>query len=177
MRRRHGDVFTTLIAGERMTFILDPLEYPTVLLDQRLDFHELAGEISARSFGHSVESLALLDNDAVRRLTIHSLRGQGLEEMTLRVQEKLAEQLADAAAAPASGLWPLASGLYELISRVVTHASSDALFGDGFATAMVLGDYDLELLESAPPELDRSRAGLGILPPVSDVRYILSRRA
>jgi len=44
------------------------------------------------------------------------------------------------------------------------------------ATAIVLGEFDLQVRGSEIPPLDNSRAGLGILPPSHDVGDSLSKR-
>ncbi|XP_054876614.1 cytochrome P450 7B1-like isoform X2 [Poeciliopsis prolifica] len=52
-RREHGDVFTVLIAGKYMTFIMDPLLYPSIIKQGRqLDFHEFTNKVAPLTFGY-----------------------------------------------------------------------------------------------------------------------------
>lgn len=54
LRRKHGDVFTVLIAGKYMTFVLNPLHFPTVIKHGRqLDFHEFSNTVAPFAFGYS----------------------------------------------------------------------------------------------------------------------------
>ncbi|KAK5860494.1 hypothetical protein PBY51_021967 [Eleginops maclovinus] len=53
LRRRHGDVFTVHLAGKYMTFIMDPLLYPSVVKQGRqLDFHEFSDTVAPSTFGY-----------------------------------------------------------------------------------------------------------------------------
>ncbi|XP_034038885.1 cytochrome P450 7B1 [Thalassophryne amazonica] len=48
-----GDVFTVLIAGRYMTFIMNPLLYPSIIKHGRqLDFHEFSGKVAPFTFGY-----------------------------------------------------------------------------------------------------------------------------
>ncbi|XP_014876307.1 25-hydroxycholesterol 7-alpha-hydroxylase isoform X1 [Poecilia latipinna] len=52
-RRKHGDVFTVQIAGKFMTFIMDPLLYPSIIKQGRqLDFHEFTDKVAPLTFGY-----------------------------------------------------------------------------------------------------------------------------
>ncbi|KAM9719874.1 LOW QUALITY PROTEIN: cytochrome P450 7B1-like [Menidia menidia] len=81
-RRRSGDVFTVLIAGRYMTFIMDPLLYPSVIKHGRqLDFHQFADSVAPPAFGYPPvrafpglwgqvrRSFQLLQGDALPALT------------------------------------------------------------------------------------------------------------
>lgn len=53
LRRKHGDVFTVLIAGRYMTFILNPLHFPSVTkLGRQLNFHEFTDRVAPFAFGY-----------------------------------------------------------------------------------------------------------------------------
>ena len=76
-RRAHGDVFTIYMAGRRTTFLLDPHDYPTVFKrSDDLDFHEIATEISANAFGHTLGTFQAVE-DTVNRLTEALFAGGG----------------------------------------------------------------------------------------------------
>ncbi|MFT6396193.1 MAG: cytochrome P450 [Bradymonadia bacterium] len=165
-RAQHGEVFTVFLAGQRMTFICDPQDYPAVLLDEGLDFHELANEISAKAFGHTLESLELIDTDAVIKTSINKMRGEDLAEMTARMQQKLEEVLL-------SQEPPGADGLYEFVSKVVFLASTDAIFGDDFGTEDLLDQFNV--LDKQFPLLVAGVASR-ILPGVNAAREALFQR-
>jgi hypothetical protein len=93
-RRRHGDVFTITVAGQRMTFVLDPHSHAAVLkLQGDLSFHELAHEISARAFGHQL--LSGERATSMERVTAAHLKGPALAVLTDRAQQRLDAWLRD----------------------------------------------------------------------------------
>uniref|UniRef100_A0A665V469 25-hydroxycholesterol 7-alpha-hydroxylase n=1 Tax=Echeneis naucrates TaxID=173247 RepID=A0A665V469_ECHNA len=52
-KEKFGDVFTVLIAGKYMTFIMDPLVYPSIIKHgQQLDFSEFTNTAAAFAFGY-----------------------------------------------------------------------------------------------------------------------------
>ncbi|KAM6948660.1 cytochrome P450 7B1 [Aplochiton taeniatus] len=52
-KKKHGDIFTVLIAGKYMTFIMNPLLYPNVIRHKRqLDFHEFSDQVAPVTFGY-----------------------------------------------------------------------------------------------------------------------------
>lgn len=52
-QRKFGDVFTVQIAGKYMTFIMDPLLYPTIIKQGRqLDFHEFSNRVASFAFDY-----------------------------------------------------------------------------------------------------------------------------
>ncbi|KAM4551294.1 cytochrome P450 7B1 [Odontesthes bonariensis] len=52
-KRKFGDVFTVQIAGKYMTFVMDPLLYPSVIKHGRqLDFHEFTNKVAPVTFGY-----------------------------------------------------------------------------------------------------------------------------
>ncbi|XP_004078826.1 25-hydroxycholesterol 7-alpha-hydroxylase [Oryzias latipes] len=79
-KRKYGDVFTVHIAGKYMTFIMDPLLYPSVIRQGRqLDFHEFTGKVAPLTFGYKpvhsdlwdkiMRSFQLLQGDNLQPLT------------------------------------------------------------------------------------------------------------
>ncbi|XP_056148968.1 cytochrome P450 7B1 [Lampris incognitus] len=51
--KKHGDVFTVQIAGKYMTFIMNPLLYPSIVKHGRqLDFHEFSDKVVPATFGY-----------------------------------------------------------------------------------------------------------------------------
>ncbi|XP_068427549.1 cytochrome P450 7B1 [Clinocottus analis] len=52
-KQKFGDVFTVQIAGKYMTFIMDPLLYPSITRHGRqLDFHEFSDKVAPDTFGY-----------------------------------------------------------------------------------------------------------------------------
>ncbi|XP_012987573.2 cytochrome P450 7B1 [Esox lucius] len=83
-KKKHGDVFTVLIAGKYITFIMNPLLYPYVIKHgKQLDFHEFSDQVAPMTFGyppvrsgkfpgmceHIQKSFRLLQGENLDRLT------------------------------------------------------------------------------------------------------------
>ncbi|KAM3604283.1 uncharacterized protein V6R79_008909 [Siganus canaliculatus] len=81
-RRRSGEVFTVHIAGKFMTFIMNPLMYPSIVKHGRqLDFHKFADRVVPPIFSYSplwkfpglhediLRTFQLLQGDSLTRLT------------------------------------------------------------------------------------------------------------
>lgn len=83
-RKKSGDVFTVLIAGRYMTFITDPLLYPSVIKHGRqLDFHSFADKVAPRAFGYPPvrnRYVPGLHEDVQRTFTL--LQGENLGPLT-----------------------------------------------------------------------------------------------
>ena len=136
-RRKHGDVFTLVVAGKRMTFVLDPLDFPEVLrrVDE-LSFKEIADDISVQAFGHSraVESPAMREG-AHAQYAAH-LKSARLGPLSQGFAERLDAVLA--AATPTT--WSTRS-LFTFVNECVFTAGTDALFGAGTANAEALAAF------------------------------------
>lgn len=137
-RRAHGDVFTLVVAGKRMTFVLDPLDFPEVLRRaDELSFTEISDDISVHAFGHSraVEKPAL-------RAEIHGLYGGHLKAARLGpLSEGFARQL-DVVLPAAARDAASTRSLYRFVSECVFMAGTDALFGAGTADREALARFD-----------------------------------
>lgn len=128
LQREHGDVFTLLVAGRRMTFILDPHSYPHLLRAQQdLSFTEISDDILPRAFGISIEAANRVTHAEVDAFYDH-LKGGELDVLRARTKERLAVALTRESTAQ----WRDRS-LYEFVARVVFTAGMEALFGDGAA--------------------------------------------
>lgn len=136
-QREHGDVFTLLVAGERMTFVLDPHAYPTILkLQKELTFDGIAFELSATAFGHSRAWEQVLDISVFRDLYGQHLKGAALGGLTDRMQVNLT---AFATALERDGRQT--ARLSDLVSRWMFEAGMDTLFGEGAARDGGLDDF------------------------------------
>lgn len=135
-QRAHGDVFTLLVAGQRMTFVLDPFSYPHVLKAQGdLSFHELGEQFGQRAFGF--ESLPPgPDVDALYAAFSTHLKGAALTPLSERMESRLRAVFARAAG-PA---WRDES-LYMFTARSIFTAGQEVLFGDGAGDEACLADF------------------------------------
>ena len=136
-QREHGDVFTLLLAGERMTFVLDPHAYPTVLkLQKELTFDGIAFELSATAFGHTRAWEQVLDIGVFREFYGQHLKGAALGGLAERMQHKL-----DATAPPGGERGWRRGKLCDFVARWMFDAGMDTLFGDGAASDRALEDF------------------------------------
>jgi cytochrome P450 len=171
-QRAHGDVFTLLVAGQRMTFVLDPFSYPHVLKAQGdLSFHELGEQFGQRAFGYLPFERSGVDGHAIEGFFTEHLKGAGLAPLTARAGERLRVALAR----EASGAWR-ETDLHALVARCVFIAGIEALFGDGAADEQLVADFMrfdrwFPLLVAGTPisVLPGARAAFARLIAVSDV--------
>ncbi|XP_060540471.1 7-alpha-hydroxycholest-4-en-3-one 12-alpha-hydroxylase [Pantherophis guttatus] len=88
MQKKHGDIFTTLIAGHYFTFLMDPLSFSAVVRESRnkLDFISFAAELVLRVFRFeaSHETHKIIDVSSTKHL-----KGEGLVVMTQAMMEAL----------------------------------------------------------------------------------------
>lgn len=136
-RRQHGDVFTLVVAGKRLTFVLDPLDFPEVL--RRVDdlgFDEIGGDISRQAFGNTRASetpevrLATHENYAAHLKTAH------LAPLSTGFGARI-DPLITALATP--DFTP--RSLFDMVESAVFHAGTDALFGAGVADPAALATF------------------------------------
>lgn len=134
-QREHGDVFTLLVAGRRMHFIVDPFSFPHVLkVQDRLTFHEIGEEIGHNAFGytplHPGPGL-----DAVKAIYIDHLKTSAVAPLT----ERMDERLRVAFDRYTSKEWR-DEDLFEFAGRCMFKAGVETLFGAGAGTGV--GDDD-----------------------------------
>jgi hypothetical protein len=89
-QREHGDVFTLLVAGRRMHFIVDPFSFPQVLKAQdNLTFHEIGDEIGQTRV--RLHAAAPGGRPATRMQAAYSdhLKNAALGPLTERMEERL----------------------------------------------------------------------------------------
>lgn len=128
---RYGDTFTLHIAGQRMTFLLDPRDYHTVLHDYKhvLSFHDLAVEISARAFQHPRFDELVGEYDDYATVTKDCLKGTELVQLTHSMQSNLDDFLTQYG----QGTWEELS-LYDFVYQAMFVAGGHTVFGKGFYT-------------------------------------------
>lgn len=133
---KHGDVFTLFIAGDRMTFVLDPLSAPAVLKADQLSFHPISDSVLARAF-KLVNPRERLDLEEIESIGRTRLRGDRLEELSSNMGRKLEALIPEAA----SETWSDAQ-LFELVWDIMFRAGTEALFGSGTVTEDLRADFE-----------------------------------
>ncbi|XP_051250362.1 cytochrome P450 7B1 [Dicentrarchus labrax] len=132
-KKKFGDIFTVHIAGKYMTFIMNPLMYPSIIKHGRqLDFHELSDKVAPLVFGYppvmSRNSPGLHD-EIIR--TFQLLQGDNLTALTESMmgnlmlvfrQDHLAERPGE------EGGWKSGS-MYEFCNSVMFEATFLTIYG------------------------------------------------
>jgi cytochrome P450 len=135
-QREHGDVFTLLVAGRRVHFIVDPFSFPQVLKAQdNLTFHEIGDEIGQTAFGYTPLH-AQSDHDALQAAYHDHLKNAALGPLTERMEERLR-----AAFERFVGDDWREDGLFEFTSRCMYTAGVEVLFGVGSVDDRALADF------------------------------------
>ncbi|KAK2822974.1 hypothetical protein Q5P01_023039 [Channa striata] len=83
-RKKYGDIFTVHIAGRYMTFIMDPLMYPSIIKQGRqLDFHEFSNKVAPFTFGYPPVINGKFPGlkEQIKR-SFNLLQGDGLKSLT-----------------------------------------------------------------------------------------------
>lgn len=138
-QREHGDVFTLLVAGRRMHFIVDPFSFPQVLKAQDiLTFHEIGDEIGQRAFGYTPLHPGA-DSDAMQAAYSDHLKNAALGPLTERMEERLG-----AAFERFTGDDWREDGLFEFAARCMFTAGLETLFGEGVADDGALADFKVQ---------------------------------
>eukprot|EP00066_Takifugu_rubripes_P026144 XP_011615410.1 PREDICTED: LOW QUALITY PROTEIN: 25-hydroxycholesterol 7-alpha-hydroxylase-like [Takifugu rubripes] len=132
-KKKFGDVFTVLIAGKYMTFIMDPLMYPNIIKHGRqLDFHSFSDSMAPVVFGYPPvrswktpslhediqRAFKLLQGDHLCALT----EGMMGNLMMLLRQDHLGRR-------PGAGPGWKSGDMYEFCSRVMFEATFLTLYG------------------------------------------------
>ncbi|XP_012965835.1 cytochrome P450 7B1 [Mesocricetus auratus] len=130
LQRKHGDIFTILLSGKYITFILDPFQYHLVMKNpKQLNFSKFSRQVSARAFG--VKKLAT-DDELNEDLHRHYLLLQGkpldclLECMNQQIKEIFESQLLK------STDWNTAS-LFEFCASLIFETTFSVIYGKTLA--------------------------------------------
>ncbi|MDC0722030.1 cytochrome P450 [Nannocystis bainbridge] len=135
-QRQHGDVFTLLVAGQRMHFVLDPLSFPLVLKAQdNLTFHEIGQEIGTRAFGYTSPPPGR-DYDELESYYGEHLKNAALGPLTARMEERLR-----IAFDRFTGDDWREEGLFDFSARVIFAAGMETLYGEGIADDAAVRDF------------------------------------
>ncbi|XP_012503371.1 PREDICTED: 25-hydroxycholesterol 7-alpha-hydroxylase [Propithecus coquereli] len=89
LQKQHGDIFTVLLGGKYITFILDPFQYPLVLKNHKqLSFREFTNKLLMKAF--SIKKLSENDemNDELH-LCYQLLQGKSLDTLLENLMQNL----------------------------------------------------------------------------------------
>ncbi len=126
-QKTHGDVFTLLIAGKRMTFVLDPQCYLDVLkAGDELSFDIIADEISAHAFGTRPSVAAGIDPKVMHDMLGELLKGPALGPLNARTHERASAHFGELGGAQ----WQ-EDRLFSFVHRHLFAINMETLFGDG----------------------------------------------
>ncbi|XP_023282637.1 cholesterol 7-alpha-monooxygenase-like isoform X2 [Seriola lalandi dorsalis] len=90
-KKKFGDIFTVQIAGKYMTFIMDPLMYPSIIKHGRqLDFNEFSNTVAPFTFGYPpVISRKFPGMREKIKRSFHLLQGDSLTPLTESMMSNL----------------------------------------------------------------------------------------
>ncbi|KAJ4919628.1 hypothetical protein JOQ06_023025, partial [Pogonophryne albipinna] len=128
-RRRHGDVFTVHLAGKYLTFILDPLLYPSVVKQGRqLDFHEFTDTVAPPTFGYPPvrKGFPGLSEQIIRSFQL--MQGEHLGVLTESMMGNLMLVLRQDHLCAGGGGWKSGS-MFDFCSSVMFEATFLTIFG------------------------------------------------
>eukprot|EP00002_Diphylleia_rotans_P022968 TRINITY_DN4511_c0_g2_i2.p1 TRINITY_DN4511_c0_g2~~TRINITY_DN4511_c0_g2_i2.p1 ORF type:complete len:511 (+),score=116.32 TRINITY_DN4511_c0_g2_i2:46-1578(+) len=135
-----GDVFTLVIAGRRMTFVLDPHAVPAILKDHKvLTFNEITREVSMDVFKLDPHLYEKSDTE-IHQIYNRHLQGASLKEMTTNMQLAL-EKCIREQLTPSKEWAKGSTGLYAFCHRMIFESSTNAIFGENFFTQEAWVNY------------------------------------
>ncbi|XP_051555832.1 cytochrome P450 7B1-like [Myxocyprinus asiaticus] len=134
LQQEHGDIFTVLIAGRYITFVMNPLLYPSVIKHgKQLDFHTFSDSAASKAFGYPPMRTDHFPgmSDSVHR-TYTLLQGPALDSLTFsmmgNLQQVLRRLFLSSEGAEPHGDWQEAE-LYDFCKCVMFEATFKTLYG------------------------------------------------
>ncbi|XP_041927584.1 cytochrome P450 7B1 [Alosa sapidissima] len=130
LQHTHGDIFTVLIAGRYMTFVMDPLLYPAVVKHGRqLDFHAFTDSMAPPTFGYPpIRGVAYPGLSDRIQSSYQLLQGDALSRLSKGMMGNLLAELRHHFLCGRGVGWREA-GLYDLCERLMFRASLLTLYG------------------------------------------------
>ncbi|XP_075411685.1 7-alpha-hydroxycholest-4-en-3-one 12-alpha-hydroxylase [Tenrec ecaudatus] len=128
MQAKHGDVFTVLLGGQYITFVMDPLSFGPILKDtqRRLDFVEYAKELVLKVFGYKPQAE---DYHMIHSTSTKHLMGSGLEKLNEVMLDTLSlVMLGPKGRRPSASGW-CEDGLFHFCYNTLFKAGYLSLFG------------------------------------------------
>ena len=137
-QKQYGDVFEIKLASKRITFFMNPRDYPAFIRNSKnLSSEELSLDIAASVFGFDKDyHNQHVDNHHITHMTQRLLQGDELGPLTERMQDKLEEILLTHATDK-----PIKGSLFDYALELIFMAGSDALFGDGVTSRQLMEDF------------------------------------
>jgi hypothetical protein len=136
--QKYGDVFEIKMVNKRVTFLMNPRDYPAFIRNSKnLSSEELSLDIASSVFAFDLEHHNQhVDNEHITRMTQRLLQGDELGPLTERMQDKL-----EAILARDLGDQALRGNLFDYVLELIFMAGSDALFGDDAASKQLMEDF------------------------------------
>lgn len=172
LQQEHGDVFTVLIAGRYMTFVMNPLLYPSVIKHgKQLDFHKFSDSAASKAFDYpSLRNSRFpgLKDEIQRMYTL--LQGPALDPLTLSMMgnlQRILRRLLYCNEGP-NGEWQEAE-LYEFCKRVMFEATFNTLYGQSKHLQLDQLREDFDKFDAFFPLL-LARVPIGLLGKTKEIR-------
>jgi len=137
-RKRYGDAFEIKLVDKRVTFFMNPRDYPAFIRHSKnLSSEELSVDIAASVFGFDKQHLNQnIDIDHVVHMNQRFMQGDELVPLTERMQDKVEEILMS------DPHHHIPQGkLFDYALELIFMAGSDALYGDGLASRQLMEDF------------------------------------
>lgn len=177
LQQEHGDVFTVLIGGRYMTFVMNPLMYPSVIKHgKQLDFHKFSDSAASKAFDYPLVRSPRFSglSDSIQKM-YSLLQGPALDPLTTSMMGNLQRILrrllsSDEGAGPNSD-WQEAE-LYEFCKRVMFEATFKTLYGRSSHLQLDELREDFEKFDASFPLL-MAQVPIGMLGKTKEIRQKL----
>ncbi|XP_007442858.1 5-beta-cholestane-3-alpha,7-alpha-diol 12-alpha-hydroxylase-like [Python bivittatus] len=129
MQKKHGDIFTSLIAGQYFTFLMDPLSFGAIVKEARakLDFISFASQLVLKVFKFESSEMThkIIDTSSTK-----NLKGDGLVVMTQAMMDGLQMVLLHCHGSSKGEKSWKQDGLFHFCYNTVFRAGYLALYGN-----------------------------------------------
>lgn len=172
LQKEHGDDFTVLIAGRYITFIMNPLQYPSVIKHgKQLDFHTFSDSAASRTFDYPpIRSghFPGLSDQIQRSYTL--LQGPALDPLTFSMMGNLQKVLRQLflSGDEADDHWQQAE-LYKFCKSAMFQSTFKTLYGHSPHLDLDQLREDFEKFDDMFPLL-MARIPIGLLGKTKEIR-------
>ncbi|NXV41938.1 CP8B1 hydroxylase, partial [Uria aalge] len=128
MQKKHGDIFTVLIGGHYLTFVMDPFCFGAIVKESRskLDFRTFASKLVLQVFGYKPIAA---NHSIIHTSSTKHLMGDGLTIMTQATMENFQKlMLFDLSSGEEKRVWQ-EDNLFHYCYNIVFRAGYLALYG------------------------------------------------
>ncbi|XP_077077973.1 cytochrome P450 7B1 isoform X1 [Siphateles boraxobius] len=179
LQQEHGDIFTVYIAGRYITFIMNPLLYPSVIKHgKQLDFHTFSDSAASRTFGFpAVRSghFPGMSDSLQRSYTL--LQGPALDPLAFsmmgNLQQVLRHRFLSSEGSGPDGDWK-ETELYEFCKCIMFQTTFNTLYGHSSHLGLDQLREDFEKFDAIFPLL-MARVPIGLLGKTKEIREKLTR--